>query len=201
MNAPALERGRRSRVERRRLVSAGELARAVDRPTERVYDPAFPGSMRRQRQIVRAIGARADRRVAAGVERLERGRGVVDPDHFADLDTVADIDADALAELEKARQAGDAIVRHRDLDDGAAHARRRQIPDSPRDPALEALERRQRGVGASVDQADDPRVLIASCSDVSDCEASAATPSNARVTSISLVISRTGSTFELSTAP
>ena len=126
---------------------------------------------------------------------------LVDPDHFADLDAIADVDADALAKLEEAREAGDAIVRHRDLDDGAAHARRRQIPDSPCDPPLEALERRQRGVGASVDHADDPRVLIASCSDVSDCEASAATPSKARVTSISLVISRTGSTLELSTAP
>ena len=73
VNPPALERGRRSRVERRRLVSAFEFARAVDRATERVYDPAFPGSMRRQRQIVRAIGARSDCRVAAGVERLESG--------------------------------------------------------------------------------------------------------------------------------
>ncbi len=157
--------------------------------------------MRRQGQIVGAPGARADRRVAARLERLERGRGLVEPDHFADLDAVSNIDADALAKLEKARQAGDAIVRHRDLDDGAAQARRRQIPDSPCDPPLEAFELRQRGVGASVGQADDPRVMIASCSDVSDCEASAATPSKARVTSISLVISRTGSTFELSTAP
>ena len=157
--------------------------------------------MRRQRQAVGAKGARADRRVAARVERLERGRVVVNTNDFADLDAIAHVDADALAELEKARQAGDAIVRHRNLDDGAAHARRRQIPHSPRDPPLEALERRLRGVGASVDQADDPRVLIASCSDASDCEASAATPSKLRVTSISLVISRTGSTFELSTAP
>ena len=115
--------------------------------------------MRRQRQIVGAIGARADRRVAARVERLEGGRGLVDPDHFADLDAIADVDADALAKLEEAREAGDAIVRHRDLDNGAAHARRRQIPDSPCDPPLEALERRQRGVGASVDHADDARSL------------------------------------------
>jgi hypothetical protein len=48
VNPPALERGRRSRVERRRLVSAFEFARAADRATERVYDPAFPRSMRRQ---------------------------------------------------------------------------------------------------------------------------------------------------------
>ncbi len=201
MNAPALERRRGSGVERRRPVSAGEFARAVDRPPERVHDPAFPGSMRRQRQVVGAMGAGADRCFAARVERLERRRGFVDPDHFADLDAIADVDRDALAQLEKARQTRDAIVRHRDLDDGAAHARRRQISHSPRNPPLEALEGRQSSVGASLDQADDPRVLIASCSDASDCEASAATPSKARVTSISLVISRTGSTFELSTAP
>ena len=201
MDPPAAERRRGSRVKRHGLVSADELARAVDRPPERVHDPTFPGPMRRQRQIVGAIGARADRRVAARVERLEGGRGLVDPDHFADLDAIAHVDADALAKLEEAREAGDAIVRHRDLDNGAAHARRRQIPHSPCDPPLKALERRQRGVGASVDHADDARVLIASCSDVSDCEASAATPSKARVTSISLVISRTGSTLELSTAP
>ena len=156
--------------------------------------------MRRQRQRLGAKGACADRHVAARVERLEGGRGIVDPDHFADLNAIADIDADAFAELEEARQAGDAIVGRRDFDDEAAHLRKRQSPQSSRDPLFEALKRRQ-DVGASVGHADAPRALIASCSDVSDCEVSAATPSKARVTSISLVISRTGSTFEPSTAP
>ena len=156
--------------------------------------------MRRQRQSLGAKGARADRRIAARVERLKSGRAIVDPDHFADLHPIADIDADALAKLKEARQAGDAIVGHRDFDDAAAHLCEWKIPQSPRDLMLEALERRK-NVGASVGHADDPRALIASCSDASDCEVSAATPSKARVTSISLVISRTGSTFELSTAP
>ena len=177
-----------------------ELARAVDRPAERVDDASLPGSMRRQRQGLGAKGARADRHIAARVERLEGSRGIVDPDHFANLDAIADIDADALAELEEARQAGDAIVRRRDFHDGAAHARRRKRPQSLRDPVFEPLKGRQ-NLGASVGHADAPRALIASCSDVSDCEVSAATPSKARVTSISLVISRTGSTFEFSTAP
>ena len=73
MNARASERSRGSRLERRRTVSAGEFAGAVDRPPERVHDPALPGSMRRERKIIGAIGARADRCFAACVERLERG--------------------------------------------------------------------------------------------------------------------------------
>ncbi len=103
MNAPALERRRGSRVKGHGLVSTDELARAVNRPAKRVHHPAFPRSVRRQRQIVGAIGARADRCVAARVERLERRRGLVDPDDFADLDAISDVDADALAKLEKAR--------------------------------------------------------------------------------------------------
>jgi hypothetical protein len=144
--------------------------------------------------------ARAPIVTAARVERLEGGRGVVDSDHFADLDAIADIDADAFAQLEKARQAGDAIVRHRNLDNEAAHLRKRQSPQSLRDPLFEPLEQ-WRDVETRVRHADAPRALIASCSDVSDCAVSAATPSKARVTSIILVISRIGSTFELSTAP
>ena len=60
--------------------------------------------MRREAKVIGAIGARADRRFAACVERLERGRSFVDPDDFADLDAIADVDGDVLAELEKARQ-------------------------------------------------------------------------------------------------
>ena len=200
MNARALERRRRRSVERRRSVSAQEFTRAVDRPAERVDDASLPGSMRRQRQSLGSKGARADGHLAARVERLEGGRGIVDPDHFADLNAIADIDADALAQFEKARQAGDAVVRHRDFDDRAAYARGRMRPQSLRDPLFEPLKRREI-VRASVGHAVAPKALIASCSDVSDCEVSAATPSKALVTSISLVISRTGSTFEPSTAP
>ena len=149
-----------------------------------------------------AIGARADRGVAARVERLQRRGGVVDLDDLADLDAVADIDADAFAESQKARQAGDPIVRHRHLGDDAADARRLEIAQAPGDPPLQALERGNGlRAGCGIDHEADPSVLMASCSDPSDCEASAATPSKARVTSISRVISRTGSTFELSTAP
>ena len=156
--------------------------------------------MRRQRQGLGSKGARADRHLATRVERLERGRGIVDPDHFADLDAIADIDADALAQFKKAGQASHSIVRCRDLDDGTAHTRGRKRLQSLRDPLFQTLKRRQ-NVRIGVRHADAPRALIASCSDVSDCEVSAATPSKARVTSINLVISRTGSTFEFSTAP
>jgi hypothetical protein len=163
VDAPAFEWGRRSRVERRRFVSAGELARAVDRPAERVYDPAFPGSVRRQRQIVRAIGASSDCRVAVRIERFERGRGVVDPDDFPDLNAIADVDADTLAQFEKARQARHAIVRHRNLDDDAADSCRLQIPQSPRHALLQTLERwHGGGSGTCGNHWDDPRVLIAS---------------------------------------
>ena len=199
-NATAPQRWRRRSVKRNGPGPNRELARAVDRAPERVDDASLPGWVRRQRQGLGAKSACADRRVAAGVERLESGRDVVDPDHFADLNPIADIDADALAELEKARQASHAIMGHRDLDDGTAHPRQWKIAQSPGDSLFEALKRRE-SAGTSVGHAEDPRVLIASCSDDSDCEASAATPSNARVTSISRVISRTGSTFELSTAP
>src|SRR5579872_3793873 len=200
MNAPAPERRGRRSVEQRWPLAMKRLARAVDRPSERVDDATFPGRVRRERQSLGAKGARADRRVAACIERLERGRPIVDPDDLTDLHTVADIDADALAELEKARQARDAIVGRRDLDDAPARSRKRKVAQSARDPLFEPLERRKK-LGTSLAHADDPRALIASCSDDSDCEVSAATPSNARVTSISLVISRTGSTFEPSTAP
>src|ERR1700722_7597937 len=194
MNARAPER------RRRRPVPLRKFAHTVDRSPERVDDASLPGRMGRQRQRLGAKAACADRHVAARVERLEGGRGVVDPDHFADLNAIADIDADALAQLEEARQAGDAIVGHRDLDNEAAHLRQWQSPQSSREPLFEALKRRQ-NARASVAHADAPRALIASCNEDSDCEVSAATPSKARVTSISLVISRTGSTFELSTAP
>ncbi len=114
--------------------------------------------------------------------------------------SITDIDADAFAELEEARETSHAIMRRRDLDDGAAYARDRKSPQSLCNALFETFERRE-NAGVSVGHADAPRALIASCSDVSDCEVSAATPSKARVTSISRVISRTGSTFEFSTAP
>ena len=41
-------------------------------------------------------------------------------DSFADLNAIADVDADALAQPQKARQARNAIVRHRNLDDDAS---------------------------------------------------------------------------------
>src|ERR1700722_17166929 len=153
MNAGSPERGRGRSVERGRPLSMRELARAVYRPPERVDDASLPGSMRRQRQRLGAKGPRADRHVAARVERLERGRGIVDPDHFADLNAIADIDADALAEFKEARQAGDPIMRRRDFDDGTAHARRRKSPQSLRDLLFEALKRPQ-NVGASAGHAD-----------------------------------------------
>jgi hypothetical protein len=53
--------------------------------------------MRLERQRLGSKGARANRHLAARVERLERSRGIVDPDHFANLNAIADIDADALA--------------------------------------------------------------------------------------------------------
>src|ERR1700733_6189246 len=161
MNARAPERWRRRSIDRRRPLSAQKLAGAVDWPAERVDDASLPGSMRRQGQGLGSKGARADRHVAARVEWLQRGRGIVDPDHFANLNTIADIDADTLAELEEARQAGDTIVRHRNLNDGAAHLRHRQRPQSLRDPLFEALKRREI-VRASVGHADAPRALIAS---------------------------------------
>src|ERR1700722_16996099 len=110
MNARALQRRRRRSVERRRLVSARELARPMDWPAERVHDASLPGAMRRQRQGFGSIGAGADRHVAARVERLEGGRGIVDPEHFTNLHAIADIDTNPFAELEEAREAGDAIV-------------------------------------------------------------------------------------------
>src|SRR5271166_4795506 len=104
--------------------------------------------------------------------------------------------------LRKAQQPRHAIVRHRHLGDDAAHARGLQIAQAPGNSSLEALERgNRRRVDSGIDHEADPSVLMASCSDPSDWEASAATPSNERVTSIRRVISRTGSTFELSTAP
>src|ERR1700733_14772649 len=110
MNARPAERRRRRSVERRRPVPLRKLACAVYWPPERVDDASLPGWMRRQRQRLSAKGARADRHIAARVERLERGGGGVDPDHFANFNAIADIDADAFAELEEARQAGHAIV-------------------------------------------------------------------------------------------
>jgi hypothetical protein len=173
------------------MPSIGRPSASMTRPFQAGWGDSDSVSVRK---------ARAPIVTAARVERLEGGRGVVDSDHFADLDAIADIDADAFAQLEKARQAGDAIVRHRNLDNEAAHLRKRQSPQSLRDPLFEPLEQ-WRDVETRVRHADAPRALIASCSDVSDCAVSAATPSKARVTSIILVISRIGSTFELSTAP
>src|ERR1700677_327764 len=159
MNARPLERWRRRSVERRGPVSAQELARVVDRPAERVDDASLPGSMWRQRQGLGPEGARADGHVAARVEWLQRGRGIVDPDHFANLNAPPDVDADALAQFEEARQAGDAVVRHRDFNDGAAHPRHWRRPQSLGDLLFEALERRQ-SVRASAGHADAPRALI-----------------------------------------
>jgi hypothetical protein len=48
-----------------------------------------------------------------------RGPSVVDPDHFANLNAVADIDADALAQFEESDEAATPIVGHRDLDNEA----------------------------------------------------------------------------------
>src|SRR5271165_4942474 len=92
-------------------------------------------------------------------------------------------------------------MRHGDFGHRAADLHGLQVAQTPGDPPLQPLERGDRGIfGQRLGHAE-PRVLMASCSDVSDCVDSAATPSKARVTSIRRVISRTGSTFELSTAP
>ena len=87
----------------------------------------FQGRVRRQRQVLGAIGASADRGIAAGIEGLQGRGGVVDLDDLADLDAAIHVDADATAQSEKTRQPRHAIVRHRHLGDDAAHSSGLQI--------------------------------------------------------------------------
>ena len=142
-DARAAQRGRRIGVERRRLIAEGELAAAVERPAERVDHAAFPRRIGRQRQVFGAVGARADRGVAARVERLQRRRQIVDLDHLADLHAPADVDADALAEFQEPRQArrpGSATSRLR------SRARSRAPPEDcagPRRPAARGARGRE----------------------------------------------------------
>ena len=126
--------------------------------------------MRPQRKALGAIGAGADRGVAARIERLQRDGGVVDAHHFADLLAIAGVDADAFAQPHEAREAGDAIMRGRDLGDDAADARRGSVR-RPSAMAPRGARARCAGAVAGFDgwarrgrrSCAAPSVLIASC--------------------------------------
>ena len=111
LDARAAHRGRRLGVERHGAVAVLERRPAVDRAPEGVDDPALPVRMRRQRQILGAEGAGADAGVASGVEGLQRDVAALDAHDLAELGAAVDVEGDAFAELEEARQSGDAIMR------------------------------------------------------------------------------------------
>ena len=167
-----------------------------------------------------ATGSRRGRRaapiagVAARVERLQRDRAAVDPHDLADLGAAADVEADAFAEPQEAREPGDAIVRHRDLGHDAADPDRLQEFGAPGQLGLKPIERvhalairrclRSEAVAASIrDQPLEPSVLIASVMRRFGLFGTrAVTPSKARVTVDQLAsFPSIGLTLEPSTKP
>ena len=117
-------RRRRLGVDRRRTRPLDQRPEAIDRRAQRVDHAAFPRAMRLQAHRPGAEGEIADAGLDPRVEGFDRHARRVDPDHFAGRARPETGDADDVAELEVARQAGDAKGRGTDLGDDAADAHR-----------------------------------------------------------------------------
>ena len=142
-DARALERRRRGRVERHDLSpTANSPVPSSGRPSESMTRPfqlpcGDSDSGRRERRARRSPRRCARRRASAWPSRRRSSQ-------LRQSGRDRRRRPDAFAKPEKARQAGDAVVRHRHLDHGAAHLRHGRW----RNPHATRRSRRSSGAGA-----------------------------------------------------
>ena len=198
-----------SEFERQAPIALLQFAAVVDRPAQGVDHAPLPLVVRPEGETLGAIRSRSDRGIATRIERLQGDGDVFDPHDFADLRAIADIEPHAFAQPHEPRQPRDAIVRGRDLRHRAADAGFGERAVALRQQRSEPLERVGRSVAglggrlhcANRVHAAPPSVLMASVTEFSVWLTSLVTPSKARVTAMSFVISCNGLTLALSMVP
>ncbi len=125
-NPVAPHRGRGLAITRELAVAFDQRSAAVDRSAEGVDGPAFPGWMRAKADEAVPPGGVAEAGLDGRLEGFHRGTALVDAHHLGELGAGAEAKAHALAELQVARQAGDAEVGRRDLRHHAADVDKRE---------------------------------------------------------------------------